>query len=145
MKIADKHGCGPYDQPVLKKLTAGQKLFVLIYRLDSQILNGGVTQFCWNAPLEFYDVQKAIQKLAQSELLKQYKKMDAVLVEHEDEFVDLYNKGHDAPGMGAQCFYKAYKLLKLSWFDKSYMSKHREKLVQALLKFVLAKKKDFVR
>jgi hypothetical protein len=35
-------------------------------------------------------------------------------------------------------------LLSVRWFDKAYLSKRRAKLVKALLKYVLANKKQFV-
>src|SRR5262245_24873691 len=82
-KLTEKYGCGPYDEPVRKKLTPGQKALVLIYRLDSQILNGGVTQFIWNALFEMNDVETIIKKLGQKELAKLYDKMTRVLNDNE--------------------------------------------------------------
>src|SRR6266404_4313587 len=61
MRLADKKGCGPFDEPVREKVRPAQRVLLLMYRLDSEILNGGVTQFCWNAIFEVNDVAKAIK------------------------------------------------------------------------------------
>jgi hypothetical protein len=143
--LADKKDCGPFDEPVRKKVSRGQEILLLLYRLDSQILNGGVTQFCWNSPLEINDVAKAIGKLRQAELAQLYKKMDARLEENSDDWEDLWVKGHEAGAKkGWEFFQKTYSLLNLGWFDKAYMKKHRAKMVKALLEFVLKHKTEFV-
>jgi len=145
--LAEKKDCGLFDAPVRKKVSPGQQVFLLLYRLDSQILNGGVTQFCWNSPLEISDVAKAIRTLRQRELSELYKRMDARLEEKVDEWEDLWVKGHDASSHARRwkCFRKTCALLDLGWFDKAYMAKHRNKMVKALLKFILAHKSDFIR
>ncbi len=146
MALADKKGCGPFDEPVRKKANPAQEVLLLIYRMDSQILNGGLTQFIWNAPCEFEDVEKAIKKLEQSEFAKLHKKA----VEHADakfdEFEPLFIKGHEVGGkVGLECFQKSYAVFGFKWFDKDYMAKHRTKLVKALIEFVLKNKKQFVK
>src|SRR5688572_19447024 len=78
--FAEKKGCDPFEEAVRKKVSPSQEVLLLIYRMDSQILNGGLTQFVWNAPCEFEDAEKAIKKLEQSEFAKLYKKA----VEHAD-------------------------------------------------------------
>jgi hypothetical protein len=137
---ADKIGCGPYDEPMLKRLSPAQEVFVMIYRLDSQILNGGVTQFCWNAVEVMDEVEAAIKTLKQTDLGKDYEKVYSRLEEKQDEWVDLWN----AEEHRAENFSKTYDLLAVRWFDKAYLSKHRAKLIKALLKYVLANKKEFV-
>jgi hypothetical protein len=146
MALADKKGCGPFDEPVRKKANPAQAVLLLVYRLDSQILNGGITQFCWNAPFEANDVAKAIKKLEQPELAKLYRQCDARLEEKLDEWEDLWVKGHDEGGkVGIECFHKTYALLDLGWFDKAYLKAHRASLVKALLQFVVKNKKRFVK
>src|SRR5262245_61106162 len=92
MALADKKGCGPYDEPVRKKVRPAQQVLLLLFRLDSQILNGGVTQFIWNAPFELEDVAKAIKKLGLAELGADYKKVDERLGERIKEWIPLKQK-----------------------------------------------------
>lgn len=145
MALAEKHDCGPYDEPVRKKLRPAQKVLAVIFRLDSQILNGGIAQFCWNAPFEINDAAKAIKTLGQTELSKLYKKMDARFEEKIDAWAELRNHWADSPNPDWKYFQKSYKLLALGWFDKAYMSKHRKPLVKALLDYVLKHQRDFVK
>jgi hypothetical protein len=145
MALAEKHGCGPFDEPVRKKLRPAQRILALLFRLDSQILNGGITQFCWNAPFELNDVAKAIKTLGQSELAKIYKKMDARLEEKLDEWAELRNKWADSPNPDWKYFQQSYALLNLAWFDKAYMAKHRTGMIKALLEYITKRKSDFVK
>lgn len=143
MALAEKKGCGPYDEPVRKKIRPAQEILLLLFRLDSQILNGGVTQFIWNAPFEIDDVEKAIKKLHLAELAVLYKKVDDRLMEKMKEWVALKQKWNANPDWG--CFQKTYPLLALDWFDKAYMAKHRTKMVKALIAYILEHKVDLVR
>jgi hypothetical protein len=145
MALTDKIGCGPYDEPVRKKLRPAQKVLALMWRFDSQILNGGVTQFCWNAPFEINEVAKAIKTLRLPELEKLYKKMDARLEEKLDEWATLRNKWDESPESGWGFFQQSYKLLALGWFDKAYLAKQRSVMVKALLSYVVGHKGDFVK
>lgn len=148
MKLAEKHECGPWNEPVRKKIHAHQEVFVLIYRFDSQILNGGVTQFLWNC---FDDdinnvIDKGIEKLHLPELEKLYERMLEKLNEKFDEWDALHVKGHEAGGtVGIQCFTKTYKLLGLDWFNKEYLAKHRNKLIETTIQFVKENKHRFVK
>ena len=141
MALADKKGCSPYDEPVRKKVRPAQQILLLLFRLDSQILNGGVTQFIWNAPFEIDDVEKAIKKLKLAELALIYKKVDDRLMEQMDEWVALKQKWNEKPDW--KYFQKTYPLLGLEWFDKAYMAKHRSPMVKALITYVLEHKRDF--
>jgi hypothetical protein len=143
--LADKKGCGPFDEPVRKKLRPAQKVLALMWRLDSQILNGGITQFVWNAPFEVNDVAKAIKTLQLSELSKMYQKMDARLEAKLDEWAALRNQWEESPKHDWKLFQQSYALLDLGWFDKAYMAKHRSAMVKALLSYVVAHKNDFVK
>ncbi len=143
MALADKKGCSPYDEPVRKKVRPAQQLLLLLFRLDSQILNGGVTQFIWNAPLEIHDAQKAIKKLKLAELSSIYKRVDDRLMEKMDEWLALKQKWNAKPDW--KHFQKTYPLLDLEWFDKAYMAKHRSPMVKALIAYVLEHKKEFAR
>jgi hypothetical protein len=145
MTLADRKGCGPFDEPVRKKLRPAQKVLVLMWRLDSQIQNGGITQFCWNAPFEINDVAKAINTLRLPDLAKLYKKMDARFEEKLDQWAVLRNQWAESPNPAWELFQQTYALLALEWFDKAYMAKHRAAMVKAVIAYVLAHKKDFVR
>jgi hypothetical protein len=146
ISLADKKGCGLFEEPVRKEVSPAQKVLLLIYRLDSQILNGGITQFIWNSSSEFDDAEKAIKKLRLPECAGLYKRM----MDHADskfeEFEPLYTKGHEIGGkIGMDCFRQACSVLGLQWFDKEYLAKHRSKLVKSLIDFVLKNKKEFVK
>ena len=143
MALADKRDCGPYDEPVRKKVRPAQKVLLLLFRFDSQILNGGVTQFIWNAPFEIDDVEKAIEKLGLVELAKDYKKVDDRLLEKMKEWIPLKQKWNEDPDWSY--FQKSYALLKLEWFDKRYMDKHRSKMVRALIEFVVKHRNEFAK
>ena len=143
MALADKKGCGPYDEPVRKKARPGQQMLLLLFRLDSEILNGGVTQFIWNAPFEIDDVGKAIKKLKLLELSADYKKVDDRLSEKMDEWVPLKQKWNEESDW--KYFQETYPLLDLEWFDNAYMAKHRAPMVNALIAYVMDHKDDFVR
>jgi hypothetical protein len=145
MALAEKAGCGPYDEPVRKKLRPAQKVLVLMYRLDSEILNGGITQFCWNAPFEINDVAKAIKTLRLPELAKLYKKVDARLEKKLDEWAALRNEWSNSANPDWGLFQQTYALLDLGWFDKAYMAKQRSEMVKALLSYVVGHKNDLVR
>jgi hypothetical protein len=146
LALADKKGCGYFEKPVRKKVSPAQEVLLLIYRLDSQILNGGITQFIWNSAGEFDDVEKAIKKLRQLEFARLYKKMADHADSRFEQFEPLYVKGHEVGGkIGMDCFRKTYSVFGLKWFDKEYLSKHRAKLVQALVDFIVKNKKEFVR
>ncbi len=145
MALTDKIGCGPYDEPVRKKLRPAQKVLVLMWRLDSEILNGGVTQFCWNAPFEISDVAKAIKTLRLPELEKLYRKVDARLEEKLKEWAALRNKWDESPSSGWGFFQQSYKLLALDWFDKAYMAKHRSGMLKALLSYLVEHKRDLIK
>lgn len=143
MAMSEKIGCGPYDEPVRLKTRPGQKVLLLIFRLDSQILNGGMTQFIWNAPLELDGAEKAIKKLKLPELAAHFDKVNDRITEKMDEWIALKQKWNKKPDW--EHFQKTYPLLELEWFDKAYMSKYRTKLVKSLIAYVLDHKADFVR
>ena len=144
-KLTDKNGCAPFDEEVRKKLRPAQEILTLIYRFDSEIMCGAVAQFCWNSPFEMEGVEKAIKKLGQSDLLKLYDKLEDSLNAKEVEWAELWNKGHSIPGVGVECFCKFRALLNLRWFDRDYLTKHRTKLIKALIDFVIRNKREFVK
>ncbi len=143
MALAGKKECGPCDEPVRKQARPAQQMLLLLFRLDSEILNGGVTQFLWNAPFEIDDVGKAIKKLKLPDLSTHYKKVDDRLIEKMAEWVPLRQKWNEKPDW--KYFQKTYPLLDLEWFDKAYLSKHRSKMIKALVAYIVEHKSDFVR
>src|SRR5579871_980737 len=63
-------GYGQPDQ--LKDLTAGQRMLIQLGIFDSQVKNGGITQFFWNCVGSIFDVGDWIQQLRLSELQANY-------------------------------------------------------------------------
>lgn len=143
--LVEKKGCSPFDEDVRKKVSSGQEMLLLMFRLDTQILNGGVTQFIWNSPLEMEDAGKTIKKLKQTELAKAYKKVEARVMEKLDEFANLRNKWAESLEPDWAVFQESYKILQVDWFDELYMKKHRTDLVQAMIDYVLKHKDEFVK
>jgi len=144
--LAAKHACDIFNKPVRKAVRPGQETFLLLYRLDFQILNGGLTQFFWNAFFEADDVKRPLKKLGLTDLLALYKKMEHDLTEDQMRaWAALYNEYHQSPKRDLALFQKTYAVLNLGWFDKAYLAKHRSRMVKTLLDFILAHKSDFVK
>src|SRR5262249_20280506 len=51
------------DAEQLKKPTAGQRMLIQLGTFDSQVKNGGITQFFWNCPTYIFDVADWIEHL----------------------------------------------------------------------------------
>jgi hypothetical protein len=114
-----------YEDPALiKQLTRGQQLLILLGILDGQIRNGGITQFFWNYPDYLFEVADAIEELGHPELLANYERALESLVGNKDRWFELrrewYNHPNDLPW---ESFQESYRLLNLSWFDKDYFDK----------------------
>jgi hypothetical protein len=109
----------------LKKLTAGQRLLIQLGTFDSQVKNGGITQFFWNRPEYIFDVGDWIEQLGPRELQANYDRALEALVGKKERWLELreeWAKGRDNPSW--ETFQQTYNLLELSWFDKAYFDKH---------------------
>jgi hypothetical protein len=109
------------ERAELQKLTRGQRLLIQLGAFDSQVKNGGITQFFWNCPESIFDVADAIEYLGVTELLANYERALEGLVGKKDRWLALreeWAKGKDNPRW--ETFQKTYELLDLGWFDKAY-------------------------
>ncbi|OWK41620.1 hypothetical protein FRUB_03698 [Fimbriiglobus ruber] len=115
-----------YEQPErLKELTAGQRMLIQLGTFDSQVKNGGVTQFFWNCTEHIFDVADWIEQLTLPELQANYDRALEALVGKKDRWLELraeWIQGRDNPNWVS--FRQTYELLELGWFDKTYFDKH---------------------
>jgi hypothetical protein len=105
----------------LQKLTRGQQLLIRLGTFDSQVKNGGITQFFWNCPEWIFEVADDIEFLGATELLGNYERALEALVGKKDRWLALreeWAKGQDNPRW--ETFQESYGLLDLGWFDKAY-------------------------
>ena len=57
-----------YEQPErFKELTTGQRMLIQLGTFDSQVKNGGITQFFWNRAESIFDVAEWIETLGVSD------------------------------------------------------------------------------
>jgi hypothetical protein len=109
------------DHHRLQDLTPGQRLLIQLGTFDSQVKNGGITQFFWNCVESIFDVADGIESLGETALLDNYEQCLEALVGKKDRWLALrveWNQVKDAPGW--ETFQETYKLLDLGWFDKAY-------------------------
>jgi hypothetical protein len=109
------------DNTQLQELTRGQQLLIRLGTFDSQVKNGGITQFFWNCPESIFDVADDLEHLGVTELLGNYERALEALVGKKDQWLALreeWAKGKDNPKWDT--FQESYKLLDLGWFDKAY-------------------------
>ena len=115
-----------FEQPErLKELTAGQRMLIELGAFDSQVSNGGITQFFWNCPESIFDVREWIEQLGVQQLQANYDRALEALVGKKDRWLALreeWVKGRDDPRW--EPFQQTYKLLDLGWFDAAYFDKH---------------------
>jgi hypothetical protein len=113
------------DSVQLKKLTPGQRMLIQLGTFDSQVKNGGITQFFWNCPESIFDVADWIELMGVSELQANYERALESLVGKKDQWLVLreeWAKGRDNPSW--ETFQQTYELLDLGWFDDAYFDKH---------------------
>lgn len=105
----------------LQELTYGQRLLIQLGTFDSQVNNGGITQFFWNCPKLIFDVADCIEFLGETELWANYERALESLVGKKDRWLMLreeWRKANNNPRW--ETFQETYKLLDLGWFDKAY-------------------------
>jgi hypothetical protein len=109
------------DVNLIKRLTRGQQLLVLLGVFDGQVCNGGVTQFFWNYPEYVFEVRDALDHLGDSELLKNYDRALDALVGKKGRWLELKREWREAGNSPRwETFQETYGLLDLGWFDKAY-------------------------
>lgn len=109
----------------LQELTRGQRLLIQLGTFDSQVKNGGITQFFWNCPTYIFDVADWIEHLGVPGLQANYDRALETLVGKKDRWLALreeWAKGGDNPNW--ETFQQTYELLDLGWFDDAYFDKH---------------------
>lgn len=113
------------DAEQLKKLTPGQRMLIQLGTFDSQVKNGGVTQFFWNCPESIFDVADWIEYLGISELQANYDRALESIVGKKDQWLALreeWVKGGNNPN--GETFRQTYALLDLGWFEDAYFDKY---------------------
>jgi hypothetical protein len=118
------------DVPLTDELTRGQQLLILLGAFDSQVSNGGITQFFWNCPRSLFAVRDALADLGSHDLLSNYERALEALVGKKDRWLELQaecSQAGDNPSW--ETFRQTYELLDLGWFDDAYFGKwgHNER------------------
>ena len=118
----ERIGYEVHEQPErFKELTAGQRMLIQLGTFDSQVKNGGITQFFWNCAESIFDVADWIESLGVAELQANYDRALEALVGKKDQWLALraeWSKGRDNPQWEA--FQQTYELLDLAWFEDTY-------------------------
>ncbi len=102
-------------------LTQGQQLLMRLGAFDSNVLNGGLTQFFWNKPDAIFAVRDDIDTLGETELLQNYEWAVQSLIGSRERWIELkqeWDRGKQSPNF--ETFRESYELLKLNWFDHAY-------------------------
>jgi hypothetical protein len=108
-----------------EELTAGQRMLIEVATFDSQVKNGGITQYFWNCVGSIFEVGDWIEQLGVSELRVNYDRALESLVGKKDKWLALreeMNMARDNPQW--ETFQQSYDLLDLSWFDDAYFDKY---------------------
>jgi hypothetical protein len=119
--IDEEYPQGYEDIELIKQLTKGQQLLILLGVFDGQVKNGGITQFFWNYPGYIFAVRDAIEYLGETRLLKNYEKALEKLAGEKKQWFKLREECYKTKGQPSwETFQQSYGLLELSWFDDSY-------------------------
>jgi hypothetical protein len=113
------------DHELLRELSRGQRLLIALGTFDSQVKNGGLTQFFWNCPESIFDVADDIEFLGDTQLLANYERALEALVGKKEQWLSLreeWAKGRENPQW--ETFQATYELLDLGWFDDAYFDRH---------------------
>lgn len=114
------------DIRVIRQLTPGQQLLILLGVFDGQICNGGITQFFWNYSEYVFDVRDAIEHLGDTGVLRNYERALEGLVGNKDRWLQLREECYRAEGgPNWESFRESYDLLDLGWFDDAYFDERR--------------------
>jgi hypothetical protein len=109
---------------LIRQLTPGQQLLILLGVFDGQVCNGGITQFFWNYPEHLFDVGDAIERLGDMAVLCNYERALEALVGNKERWMKLREECYGAEGGPSwESFRQSYDLLDLGWFDHAYFDK----------------------
>ncbi len=119
--IREEFPRGYEDIKLIRQLTPGQQLLILLGILDGQVCNGGITQFFWNYPEYLFDVRDAIERLGDTAILNNYERALESLAGNKERWFALREECHRAEGGPSwESFRQSYDLLDLGWFDDAY-------------------------
>jgi hypothetical protein len=108
-----------------QELTTGQRMLIELATFDSQVKNGGLTQFFWNSFPYCFDVHDWIDLLQLPALRDNYSRALESLVGKKDDWFALREECYKSPdGPRWELFQRTYALLDLGWFDKAYFDSH---------------------
>jgi hypothetical protein len=125
-------------------LTQGQRILYSLAALDSQVKNGGITQFFWNCPDLIFPASDALTALNYPELSVAYEKALEGLIGNKDKWFELRNQSSSDPANFWAPFQATYDLLDLSWFDDTYFEQYGPALIDLLVKYVRDNKAEFI-
>jgi len=112
---------GYEDIRLIRQLTKGQQLLILLGVFDGQVANGGITQFFWNYPEYFFEVRDAIERLGDVKVLKNYEKALEALVGRQDRWLELRKEWVESCENPCwETFQQTHELLDVGWFDEAY-------------------------
>ena len=122
--ICEQFPGGYGNVELIRQLTAGQQLLILLYIFDGQVCNGGITQFFWNYPEYIFPVRDAIERLGDTAILHNYERALETLIGKKERWSELYQEcyaNQDSPDW--EDFLQTYDLLDLEWFEDAYFDK----------------------
>ena len=136
---------GRLDDPECwNKLTPGQRILYSLASLDGEVKNGGITQFFWNCTDLIFPANHALLALNYPELSAAFEKALEGLIGKKDKWVELRNQSGGDPANLWEPFRATYELLDLGGFDDAYYEQFGTKLIDLLVKYVQAKKTEFI-
>jgi hypothetical protein len=116
---------GHEDINLIRQLTKGQQLLILLGVFDGQVSNGGIAQFFWNYPEYLFDVRDAIEHLGDAQILSGYERVVEALIGSKEQWVRLRQQWKRANGVPDwEAFSESCDLLDADWFDDAYFDKH---------------------
>jgi hypothetical protein len=122
--IREEFPRGYEDIKLIRQLTPGQQLLILLGVFDGQVCNGGITQFFWNYPEYLFDVRDTIERLGDLAVLSNYERALEALVGNKERWFELREECYRAEGGPSwESFRQSYDLLDLSWFEDAYFDK----------------------
>jgi hypothetical protein len=121
--VIDGNNHNLYELP-WAHLTRGQRLLLALGSFDSQVCNGGITQFFWNRPQQIGDIEEALRELNETELHSLFTRAVETVIGKQADWAKLRKEAYrtpDAPDW--EPFRQSYDLLDLGWFEKAYFDR----------------------
>jgi hypothetical protein len=121
--IEKEYPRGYEDINLVRELTPGQRLLIVLGVFDGQVKNGGITQFFWNFPEFAFEARDALETLGETEVLANYDKALEAWLGAKDRCAELRREWMTATGDAPrwEAFRKSNEALDLSWFDDAYL------------------------